>query len=140
MMIYSKTKKRTIACQSIKHLWTTPTLFNTVLSNTGGEAELITEHGVYVTPEASYAMDNIRAHLSRLTLSGEELNKTFKSWQTIRDSDQQTLNTHQVLHYMTSYGVTATHTSPVMFTPAGTITIPDVTFKVSVMVHYPRHS
>lgn len=99
-------------------------LFNAVENTSvAGTPSLLDSQGVYVPAEASYAIKEIKSHLSALKLSGEELNKTFyKSWSTITESSRVELLIDQLFHYMSTYG---TNHEGKVYIPEGTLDVPE---------------
>lgn len=80
-------------------------LFNCVVKKNNSKENFIKEHGVFVTSSASYAISSIRKFLNEKHLSGDSLNKTFhKSWELVKKSSREELATHQILHYLSTYG------------------------------------
>ena len=67
---------------------------------------VLMEHGVVIPPEASGYTKEIEAYINLNNLQGKDLNKSFhKSWQTILESTEEELLTHQLVHYFSTYGL-----------------------------------
>lgn len=85
----------------------------------------IPELGVILSPEASYAEDEVREFYSSQKLTGEQLNATFhKSWKVIKESSREELLIHQILHYFTTYGTD--FTSEFVYFPSEVLEIPSL--------------
>jgi len=83
------------------------------------------KYGVIIAPEAAYAKAEILAYLDSDILSGEQLNTTFhKSWERIQNSSRAELMTHQVLHYLTTYGTD--FKSDFIYIPVEQLELPEI--------------
>jgi hypothetical protein len=107
-------------------------LFNSVLSTPSkADPVFLSEYGVFISSDAAYAEKEIQGHLKELTLSGQELNKTFyKSWLKVRNTNRTSLFVDQIFHYMSTYGTD--HTGEV-YIPFAELDIPDLKLKISVI-------
>lgn len=82
------------------------------------------KYGVVIAEDAAYAAPQIFAYYEENKLSGEQLNATFhKSWKVIKKSSREQLFTHQILHYLTTYGTG--FTSDFIYIPAEELQLPD---------------
>lgn len=83
-------------------------LFNAV-PLTPGRPAILPEWGVIVEESAGGLVEAIRAHFARCGLSERDLNATsfFRSWATALTIPDQERLAHQLLHYMSTYGLAA---------------------------------
>lgn len=92
------------------------------------------EYGIVIAPGAVWLKNQIMKYLRENKLSGSDLNKSFhKSWNKIWNSSELELLAHQVLHYLSTYGLQAfgLDSPDLIYIPNEELNLPEqVTFKV----------
>jgi len=80
-------------------------LFNAVVAKESTDVPFVSQEGFIIESNALWAKDRILGFFRQEKLGGNELNKTFhKSWTKIKNSSRVELLTHQILHYLSTYG------------------------------------
>ncbi|MEM1319006.1 MAG: hypothetical protein AAGG75_02055 [Bacteroidota bacterium] len=83
------------------------------------------KYGLVLDQYAAYALNDVLEFLEEDQLNGEQLNATFhKSWKIIKNSKQEELAVHQLLHYSTTYGTN--FSSKYIYFPTEKLTIPAI--------------
>lgn len=111
-------------------------LFNAVLAKQSNCSPIITENGFIITPEATWAKEQIVDYLLQESLNGNDLNKTFhKSWNKILTSSRFELLVEQIRHYISTYG---SDFQDEVYIPNEILDLEGVTLKYKVIKAYTK--
>jgi len=111
-------------------------LFNAVLAKQSNCSHIITENGFIITPEATWAKEQIVDYLLQESLNGNDLNKTFhKSWNKILTSSRFELLVEQIRHYISTYG---SDFQDEVYIPNEILDLEGVTLKYKVIKAYTK--
>lgn len=111
-------------------------LFNAVLAKQNNCSPIITENGFIITPEATWAKEQIVDYLLQESLNGNDLNKTFhKSWNKILTFSRFELLVEQIRHYISTYG---SDFQDEVYIPNEILDLEGVTLKYKVIKAYTK--